>query len=200
VIRQEGQSKARKLLRLVSSIDQFLTHRLSMYDAVGIPSLSRAGTSPICQEAGADGWCRGGNTVSSTAEDRVPPPPASGHVGTSSSRNGMGTAALVVGVVALVLALLLIFFPIAFVLGILAVIFGIVGIRRVDRARPTTGTTRSRVSSAEPSPSCWPSLSASGWGRSSTTTPETSELLDLHHQRAHRKRATGVRRAARSPT
>ncbi|MGH7540213.1 MAG: phospholipid scramblase-related protein [Gemmatimonadota bacterium] len=35
VIRQEGQSKARKLLRLVSSIDQFLTHRLSMYDASG---------------------------------------------------------------------------------------------------------------------------------------------------------------------
>ncbi|HET9672819.1 MAG TPA: phospholipid scramblase-related protein [Actinomycetota bacterium] len=35
VIRQEGQSKARKLLRLVSSIDQFLTHRLSMYDAGG---------------------------------------------------------------------------------------------------------------------------------------------------------------------
>jgi uncharacterized protein YxjI len=33
VIRQEGQSKARKLLRLVSSIDQFLTHRLSLYDA-----------------------------------------------------------------------------------------------------------------------------------------------------------------------
>jgi uncharacterized protein YxjI len=35
VIRQEGQSKARKFLRLVSSIDQFLTHRLSMYDAAG---------------------------------------------------------------------------------------------------------------------------------------------------------------------
>ena len=71
--------------------------------------------------------------MSSTAEDRVPPPPASEHVGTSSYRNGMGTAALVVGVVALVLAVLLIFFPIAFVLGILAVIFGFVGIRRADR-------------------------------------------------------------------
>lgn len=35
VIRQEGQSKARKLLRLVSSVDQFLTHRLSVYDAAG---------------------------------------------------------------------------------------------------------------------------------------------------------------------
>lgn len=32
VIRQEGQSKARKLLRLVTSIDQFLTHRLVVYD------------------------------------------------------------------------------------------------------------------------------------------------------------------------
>lgn len=48
-------------------------------------------------------------------------------------RNGMGTAALVVGVVALVLAVLLIFFPIAFVLGILAVIFGAVGMRRATR-------------------------------------------------------------------
>jgi uncharacterized protein YxjI len=35
VIRQEGQSKARKLLRLVSSVDQFLTQRLSLYDAGG---------------------------------------------------------------------------------------------------------------------------------------------------------------------
>jgi uncharacterized protein YxjI len=31
-IREEGQSKAKKLLRLVSSVDQFLTHRLSVYD------------------------------------------------------------------------------------------------------------------------------------------------------------------------
>ena len=34
-IRQEGQSKARKLLRLVSSVDQFLTHKLAVYDADG---------------------------------------------------------------------------------------------------------------------------------------------------------------------
>lgn len=33
VIRQEGQSKARKLLRLVSSVDQFLTTKLAVYDA-----------------------------------------------------------------------------------------------------------------------------------------------------------------------
>jgi hypothetical protein len=38
-----------------------------------------------------------------------------------------------VGVVALVLAVLLIFFPIAFVLGILAVILGVVGMRRATR-------------------------------------------------------------------
>lgn len=35
VIRQEGQSKARKLLRLVTSVDQFLTHKLAVYDAGG---------------------------------------------------------------------------------------------------------------------------------------------------------------------
>jgi uncharacterized protein YxjI len=35
VIRQEGQSKARKLLRLVTSVDQFLTHKLAVYDAQG---------------------------------------------------------------------------------------------------------------------------------------------------------------------
>lgn len=34
-IRQEGQSKLRKLARLVSSVDQFLTHRLSVYEADG---------------------------------------------------------------------------------------------------------------------------------------------------------------------
>lgn len=35
VIRQEGQSKARKLLRFVSGIDQFLTHRIAVYDSAG---------------------------------------------------------------------------------------------------------------------------------------------------------------------
>jgi Domain of unknown function (DUF4190) len=48
-------------------------------------------------------------------------------------RNGMGTGALVVGIIALVLAVLVIFFPIAFVLGILATIFGVVGAKRVAR-------------------------------------------------------------------
>ena len=35
VIRQEGQSKLKKLARFVSSVDQFLTHTLAMYDADG---------------------------------------------------------------------------------------------------------------------------------------------------------------------
>lgn len=34
-IRQEGQSTARKVLRVLTSLDQFLTHRLSVYDAAG---------------------------------------------------------------------------------------------------------------------------------------------------------------------
>ena len=34
-IEQEGQSGARKVLRFVTDIDQFLTHRLSVYDAAG---------------------------------------------------------------------------------------------------------------------------------------------------------------------
>ena len=50
-----------------------------------------------------------------------------------SYRNGMGTGALVVGAIGLVLAVLVIFFPIAFVLGILALIFGVVGVRRAGR-------------------------------------------------------------------
>jgi len=48
-------------------------------------------------------------------------------------RNGAGTAALVIGVNALVLAALVIFFPIAFILGIIAAIFGMVGMGRAKR-------------------------------------------------------------------
>ena len=44
----------------------------------------------------------------------------------------MGTAALVLGVLALVLVLLLIFSPLGAFLGLLAVIFGIVGIVRAN--------------------------------------------------------------------
>ena len=48
-------------------------------------------------------------------------------------RNGAGTAALVIGVNALVLAALIIFFPLAAILGIIAVIFGLVGMGRAKR-------------------------------------------------------------------
>lgn len=34
-VRQEGQTKMRKVLRLVSSLDQYLTHQYSIYDAAG---------------------------------------------------------------------------------------------------------------------------------------------------------------------
>jgi uncharacterized protein YxjI len=34
-IREEGQSKARKALRLLTKVDQFLTHRLSVFDSDG---------------------------------------------------------------------------------------------------------------------------------------------------------------------
>jgi uncharacterized protein YxjI len=39
-VRQVGQSTARKALRLVSSLDQFLTHRLQVVDADGAPVLA----------------------------------------------------------------------------------------------------------------------------------------------------------------
>ena len=58
--------------------------------------------------------------------ERPPPPP---HL----RRNGAGTAALVTGVVALVLAVLVIFFPLAGLLGIIAAILGFVGMRRASR-------------------------------------------------------------------
>jgi uncharacterized protein YxjI len=34
-IREEGQSKAKKVLRFVSNVDQFLTHKLAVYDQQG---------------------------------------------------------------------------------------------------------------------------------------------------------------------
>ena len=48
-------------------------------------------------------------------------------------RNGAGTAALVIGVNALVLALLIIFIPIAAILAIIAVILGGIGMKRATR-------------------------------------------------------------------
>ncbi len=42
-IRQEGQSKLKKFARLISNVDQFLTHHLSVYDSYGqkVVSLTR---------------------------------------------------------------------------------------------------------------------------------------------------------------
>ena len=65
-----------------------------------------------------------------------PPPggyPAGGYQATTGRRNGMGTTALVLGVVALVLVLLLLFSPLGALLGLLAVLFGILGLIRVNR-------------------------------------------------------------------
>jgi Domain of unknown function (DUF4190) len=68
------------------------------------------------------------NSCVATREATVEPPPPPG-----IRRNGAGTAALVIGVVALVLAVLIIFFPLAGLLGIVAAIFGAVGIGRANR-------------------------------------------------------------------
>jgi hypothetical protein len=59
--------------------------------------------------------------------------PAGGYQAAPRRRTGMGTTALVLGVLALVLVLLLIFSPLGAFLGLLAVIFGIVGIVRANR-------------------------------------------------------------------
>jgi hypothetical protein len=84
--------------------------------------------------------------MTDTPSDRPPypqgPPPAQGPGGSypaggypaaAGRRNGMGTAALVVGVVALVLVVLLLFSPLGAFLGLLAVLFGILGLVRANR-------------------------------------------------------------------
>jgi membrane-bound ClpP family serine protease len=48
-------------------------------------------------------------------------------------RNGMGTAALILGILGLVLVVLILFAPLGAFLGLLAVIFGIVGMVRAGR-------------------------------------------------------------------
>jgi membrane-bound ClpP family serine protease len=72
--------------------------------------------------------------MSETPADR---PPGGGYDGTYPGvrprQNGLGTAALVLGVVGLVLVILILFSPVGVVLGLLAVIFGILGIMRVNR-------------------------------------------------------------------
>ena len=59
--------------------------------------------------------------------------PCGGDPGARGRRNGMGTTALVLGVVALVLVILLLFSPLGALLGLLAVLFGILGLIRANR-------------------------------------------------------------------
>jgi len=63
-----------------------------------------------------------------TASAPPPPPPAP-----ARRRNGAGTAALVVGVVSLVLAVLVIFAVLAIPLGIIAAILGGIGMSRASK-------------------------------------------------------------------
>jgi hypothetical protein len=65
-----------------------------------------------------------------------PPPgqgPPPGYPTVGPRRNGMGTTALVLGVVGLVLVVLFLFAPLGAFLGLLAVLFGILGIVRVNQ-------------------------------------------------------------------
>jgi hypothetical protein len=65
-----------------------------------------------------------------------PGPPAGAGPGgypTTRPRNGMGTAAMVLGILALVLVVLIFFSPLGALLGLLAVIFGILGTLRANR-------------------------------------------------------------------
>jgi len=80
--------------------------------------------------------------MTDTPADRPPdptqpvPPAGAGYGGYPTARprrNGMGTAALVLGILALVLVVLIFFSPLGAFLGLLAVIFGIVGILRANR-------------------------------------------------------------------
>jgi uncharacterized membrane protein HdeD (DUF308 family) len=54
---------------------------------------------------------------------------------TRPRRNGMGTAALVIGVVALVLVVLILFAPLGAFLGLVALVLGIVGLVRANRGQ-----------------------------------------------------------------
>jgi hypothetical protein len=59
--------------------------------------------------------------------------PASVSTPSSRRHNGIGTAALVVGVVGLVLAVLVIFAPLGAVLGIVAAVLGLVAVMRANQ-------------------------------------------------------------------
>ena len=80
--------------------------------------------------------------MTDTPSDRPPYPPepapaggypAPGYPAARPRRNGMGTTALVLGVVALTLVVLLLFSPLGAFLGLLAVLFGILGLIRANR-------------------------------------------------------------------
>jgi uncharacterized protein YxjI len=51
LIRQEGQSQLKKLARFVSSLDQFMTHRLAAYDASGAKVLEMVRPRKIVKSA-----------------------------------------------------------------------------------------------------------------------------------------------------
>jgi membrane-bound ClpP family serine protease len=81
--------------------------------------------------------------MSETPADR---PPGGGYggayPGARPRQNGLGTAALVLGVVGLVLVILILFSPVGVVLGLLAVIFGILRVNRGEadnRGQAVTG-------------------------------------------------------------
>ena len=59
--------------------------------------------------------------------------PPAGYPAATGRRNGMGTTALVIGVVALVLVVLLLFSPLGALLGLVAVLLGILGLMRANR-------------------------------------------------------------------
>ena len=59
--------------------------------------------------------------------------PTAGYPAARPRRNGMGVTALVLGVVALTLVVLLLFSPLGAFLGLLAVLFGILGLVRANR-------------------------------------------------------------------
>jgi membrane-bound ClpP family serine protease len=79
--------------------------------------------------------------MTDTPADRPPdqtqpvPPAGAGPGGsqTARPRNGMGTAAMVLGILGLVLVVLIFFSPLGAVLGLLAVAFGVVGLLRANR-------------------------------------------------------------------
>lgn len=76
--------------------------------------------------------------MSETTGTAPPPPPASrSDYRTTEPRNGVGVAALVFGVVSLVLAVLVFFSPFSFVLGLIAIILGIIGMSRASKGVAT---------------------------------------------------------------